>query len=154
MIFALLYGFICRCAKRIGYDTKKCYTGRSPLEAASIGVKLKDTDVTFRCNLVTLSDEENYEEEQASLEVTIKELEGKSSIADIQVNNAENFTRLIKDYASIKELDAALLNRLIEKVTVSEPKEINGEKVQEIKIYYKFIGHIQEGRTLRLQEVS
>lgn len=95
-----------------------------------------------------------YEEEQASLEVTIKELEGKSSIADIQVNNAENFTRLIKDYASIKELDAALLNRLIEKVTVSEPKEINGEKVQEIKIYYKFIGHIQEGRTLRLQEVS
>ena len=44
----------------MGYDTKKCYTGRSPLEAASIGVSLKDTDVTFRANLVTLSDEENY----------------------------------------------------------------------------------------------
>ena len=43
----------------MGYDTKKYYTGRSPLEAASIGVKMKDTDVTFRCNIVTLSDEEN-----------------------------------------------------------------------------------------------
>ena len=32
------------------------------LEAASIGVPLKDNDVTFRCNLVTLSDEENYED--------------------------------------------------------------------------------------------
>lgn len=38
----------------MGYDTKKCYSGRSPLEAASIGVPLKDNDVTFRCNLVTL----------------------------------------------------------------------------------------------------
>ena len=36
------------------------YTGRSPLEAVSIGVKLLDTDVTLRCNLVTLSDEKNY----------------------------------------------------------------------------------------------
>lgn len=46
----------------MGYDTTKCYTGRSPLEAASIGVKLTDDDVTFRTNLVTLSDEENYED--------------------------------------------------------------------------------------------
>jgi len=44
----------------MGYDTKVCYTGRSPLEAASIGVELSDDDVTFRANLVTLSDEENY----------------------------------------------------------------------------------------------
>jgi len=45
----------------MGYDTTKCYSGRSPLEAASIGVDLKDTDVTFRTNLVTLSDDEEYE---------------------------------------------------------------------------------------------
>lgn len=46
----------------LGYDPTKSYTGRSPLEAVSIGVKLSDTDVTLRCNLVTLSDEENYED--------------------------------------------------------------------------------------------
>ncbi len=44
----------------MGYDTTVCYTGRSPLEAASIGIELKDTDVALRCNLVTLSDEEDY----------------------------------------------------------------------------------------------
>lgn len=44
----------------MGYDPLVCYTGRSPLEAASIGVDLKATDVALRCNLVTLSDEENY----------------------------------------------------------------------------------------------
>lgn len=46
----------------MGYDPKICYTGRSPLEAASIGVELKPTDVALRCNIVTLSDEENYED--------------------------------------------------------------------------------------------
>lgn len=44
----------------LGFDPKLYYTGRSPLEAASIGVQLKDTDVTLRTNLVTLSDEEDY----------------------------------------------------------------------------------------------
>lgn len=44
----------------MGYDPKKCYTGRSPLEAVSIGVKMLDTDVVFRCNLVTLSSEPEY----------------------------------------------------------------------------------------------
>ena len=46
----------------MGYDPHTCYTGRSPLEAVSIGINLADTDVTLRCNLVTLSDEENYED--------------------------------------------------------------------------------------------
>lgn len=46
----------------LGYDVKKCYTGRSPLEAASIGIDLLDTDVTARANLVTISDEANYED--------------------------------------------------------------------------------------------
>ncbi|MBO4692789.1 MAG: cofactor-independent phosphoglycerate mutase [Clostridia bacterium] len=45
----------------MGYDPFDCYTGRSPLEAASIGIDLKDSDVTLRCNLVTLSDDEPYE---------------------------------------------------------------------------------------------
>lgn len=43
-----------------GYDPQKYYTGRSPLEAVSMGVPLELTDTTFRANLVTLSDAENY----------------------------------------------------------------------------------------------
>lgn len=45
----------------MGYDPKKYYTGRSPLEALSIGVPMKDTDVALRCNIVTLSEDEPYE---------------------------------------------------------------------------------------------
>lgn len=46
----------------LGYDPKLYYTGRSPLEAVSMGVQMADTDIALRCNLVTLSDEENYED--------------------------------------------------------------------------------------------
>lgn len=48
----------------LGYDPKIYYTGRSPLEALSIGVDMKETDIALRCNLVTLSEEEGipYEE--------------------------------------------------------------------------------------------
>ena len=47
----------------IGYDPRKYYTGRSPLEALSIGVDMEPTDVSLRCNIVTLTEEqENYED--------------------------------------------------------------------------------------------
>ncbi len=46
----------------MGYDPATSYSGRSPLEALSVGVDMLDSDVVFRCNLVTLSEEEPYEE--------------------------------------------------------------------------------------------
>ncbi|MCQ2471055.1 MAG: cofactor-independent phosphoglycerate mutase [Clostridia bacterium] len=46
----------------MGYDPKKYFTGRSPLEAVSIGVKMAEDDIALRCNIVTLSDEENYDD--------------------------------------------------------------------------------------------
>ena len=49
----------------LGYDPKIYYSGRSPLEALSIGVPMTDTDVALRCNIVTISEEEGvpYEEQ-------------------------------------------------------------------------------------------
>lgn len=46
----------------LGYDPEKNYSGRSPLEALSVGVAMKDTDIVFRCNIVTLTEEEPYGE--------------------------------------------------------------------------------------------
>lgn len=46
----------------LGYRPAECYTGRSPLEAANIGIDLADDDIAFRCNLVTLSDAAKYED--------------------------------------------------------------------------------------------
>ncbi|NLK86108.1 MAG: cofactor-independent phosphoglycerate mutase [Clostridiaceae bacterium] len=45
----------------MGYDPNKYYTGRSPLEAVSMGVELSPTDLAFRCNLVTLKIDGDYE---------------------------------------------------------------------------------------------
>ena len=52
----------------LGYDPRKYYTGRSPLEALSIGVDMKDSDVVYRCNLVTLTEEDAPYEEQVILD--------------------------------------------------------------------------------------
>lgn len=46
----------------LGYDPAVSYSGRSPLEALSVGVPMESTDVIFRCNLVTLSESEPYEQ--------------------------------------------------------------------------------------------
>ena len=42
----------------LGYDPKVYYSGRSPLEALSIGVPMKDTDIALRCNIVTISEDD------------------------------------------------------------------------------------------------
>ena len=83
-----------------------------------------------------------YEAEQTDLQARIDEIESQMDEKAETSDNIQRYTHLIKEYAGIKELDAALLNRMIEKITVTEPKEVDGEKVQEIKIYYKFIGNI------------
>lgn len=43
----------------MGYDPARYYTGRAPLEAASIGIAMSDADVAYRCNLVTLRTEDD-----------------------------------------------------------------------------------------------
>ena len=83
-----------------------------------------------------------YEKEQAELEQKIADMSEVVRAEDEATDNAEQFTRLIREYAGIEELDAALLNTLIDKITVGEAKEVDGEKVREVKIYYKFIGFI------------
>lgn len=58
----------------MGYDPRKYYTGRSPLEALSIGVDMKDSDVVYRCNIVTLSEVDAPYEEQTILDHSSDEI--------------------------------------------------------------------------------
>ena len=58
----------------LGYDPKKYYTGRSPLEALSIGVDMKDTDVAIRANIVTISDDDVPYEEKTILDHSASEI--------------------------------------------------------------------------------
>ena len=58
----------------LGYDPRIYYTGRSPLEALSIGVDMAADDVSFRCNLVTLSEEEERYEDRHMLDHSSDEI--------------------------------------------------------------------------------
>lgn len=63
----------------IGYDPKEYYTGRSPLEALSIGADMAPEDVSFRCNLVTLSEEEDRYEDRHILDHSSGEISTEES---------------------------------------------------------------------------
>ncbi len=58
----------------LGYDPAKYYSGRSPLEALSIGVPMKDTDIAIRCNIVTLSEDDVPFEERTIIDHSSSEI--------------------------------------------------------------------------------
>ena len=64
----------------LGYDPKENYSGRSPLEALSVGVEIKPGDVVLRCNLVTVSEDEPYDRK-----VIIDHSSGEISTQDANV---------------------------------------------------------------------
>lgn len=67
-----------------GYDPKIYYTGRSPLEALSIGVEMDETDVSLRCNLVTLSEEEEVYEEKHMIDHSSSEISTEDAAVLLQ----------------------------------------------------------------------
>ena len=64
------------------------------------------------------------------------------SRADAQENEVRIFIREIRRYAAIQELDEAVLNRLISRIVVGEVQKVDGQKVQEVRIVYNFVGEI------------
>ena len=52
------------------------------------------------------------------------------------------FIEEIRKYAAIKELDEVVLNRLIKKIMIGEVQKVDGQKIQEVKIIYNFVGEI------------
>ena len=54
------------------------------------------------------------------------------------------FIKEIRRYATIEELDEAVLNRLISRILIGEVKKVDGQKVQEVRIVYNFVGEIPE----------
>ena len=60
-----------------------------------------------------------------------------------QLSSIEQFAEQISGYAGITELNFKIINQLIEKILVSEPVEIDGQKTQRLTIHYKFIGALE-----------
>lgn len=113
----------------LGYDPKIYYAGRSPLEAASIGIDLSETDVTLRCNLVTLSEEPNYEDK------TILDY----CADDISTEEAREIVTTLQDHFGNSEFAyypgvsyrhcLVWKNGTTELGTVTPPHDITGKKI-------------------------
>lgn len=112
----------------MGYDTKKCYSGRSPLEAASIGVEMKDDDVTFRTNLVTLSDEESYED-KTMLDYSAGEISTEEAKELIEAVAKELNTDKIKFYPGISYRHLCVWNGGSTNVELTPPHDISDKKI-------------------------
>ena len=84
----------------MGFDPESCYTGRSPLEAMSIGIDMKETDIAFRCNLVTLSDEAVYGE-KTMVDYSSQEISTEEAAQLIAADNKAFADEEISFYAGI-----------------------------------------------------
>ena len=114
----------------LGYDTKQCYTGRSPLEAASIGIDMKDDDVTFRTNLVTLSDEERYEDKMM-LDYSAGEITTAESAELIAALAKELDTDKIKFLSGVSYRHLCVWNGGSTNVELTPPHAISDRRIKD-----------------------
>ena len=68
----------------MGYDPQKYYTGRSPLEALSIGVDMEEEDIAIRCNIVTVSEEEEAYEDKIMIDHSSSEISTEDAAVLLQ----------------------------------------------------------------------
>ena len=82
------------------------------------------------------------EQEQDANRKRIQDLMLVMRRTDEQESDVRTFMQEIRKYAAIQELDEAVLNRLISKILVGEVRKVDGQKCQEVKIVYNFVGEI------------
>ena len=83
------------------------------------------------------------EQEQGANQKRLHDLAVMQSRADAQESEVRTFIKEIRRYAAIEELDESVLNRLISKILIGEVKKVDGQKVQEVRIVYNFVGEIR-----------
>ena len=83
-----------------------------------------------------------YENEYAELKAEKEKLLAEINAVTSAEQNAKLFTKLIEEYTDITELNARILNELIDRIVVHEKEIINGTPHQMAEIYYKFVGLI------------
>ena len=84
-----------------------------------------------------------YEAEQKELQASVKADEERLSVFEEDTARVEQFMELAKKYTDFSELTTSMINEFIEKIIVHAPEKLDGDRVQEIEIYLKFIGHFE-----------
>lgn len=112
----------------LGYDPKKYYSGRSPLEALSIGVPMKDTDIALRCNIVTLSEEEEIFEDKIIIDHSSGEISTEDCSILLEAVKKELQNESYQFYAGTSYRHCLIWNqgRVIE---LSQPHDVLGQVI-------------------------
>lgn len=112
----------------LGYDPQKYYSGRSPLEALNIGVDMKPTDVSLRCNLVTLTEEEPEFGDKRILDHSSGEISTEDAAILLEAVKKELETEVYQFYAgtSYRHL---LIWQNGEVVSLAQPHDVLGQEI-------------------------
>lgn len=112
----------------LGYNPKKYYSGRSPLEALSIGVPMKDTDIALRCNIVTLSEEDCVYEERTIIDHSASEISTEDAAVLLEAVRKELETDIYKFYVGTSYRHLLIWDKG-EVVDLVPPHDVLGQKI-------------------------
>lgn len=113
----------------LGYAPQKYYTGRSPLEAVSLGIKMDDDDIAVRCNLVTLSDEPDYEDKTMA-DYSAGEITTEESHELIKYLEANLGQEAFHFYAGISYRHCLIVKHTSTGTDFTPPHDITGKKIR------------------------
>lgn len=93
-----------------------------------------------------------HEQEQAELKQSVESLSALVEAAETQAVNIRNFLKIVKKYTEPTELTPQLLHEFVEKIVVHEADKSSGHRVQQIDVYYNFIGEIEFPRNIAVKK--
>ena len=112
----------------LGYDPKKYYSGRSPLEALSIGIPMKDTDIALRCNIVTISEEDVPFEEKTIIDHSSSEISTEDCAVLLEAVRKELETEIYKFYVGTSYRHCLIWDKG-EVVELTPPHDVLGQVI-------------------------
>lgn len=112
----------------LGYDPKQYYTGRSPLEALSIGVDMKTTDVALRCNIVTVSTDNLPYEEKTIIDHSSSEISTENAAVLLEAVRKELENDIYKFYVGTSYRHLTIWDKG-EVVELTPPHDVLGQVI-------------------------
>lgn len=83
-----------------------------------------------------------YEKEQKQLEAGTAELKKTVEACEVQTVNVKSFLKLVRSYIEPEQLTPEVLHMFVEKVVIHEGERSSGHRLQQVDIYYNFVGQI------------
>ena len=112
----------------MGYEPQKYYTGRSPLEAYSLGIKMDDDDLALRCNLLTLSDEDNYAD-KTMIDYSAGEITPEEAAELMEAVKSAFNSDTMTFYTGFSYRHCLIIKHGVAGTSLTPPHDITGKKI-------------------------